>query len=288
MSIEPSTALFALIGDPVEHSLSPLIHNTAFEALSVDAAYAAFRVGRDRLADAVDGMAALGFLGANVTIPHKLAVMDLVDDVTETARAVGAVNTIRFEKTGNAIRVLGENTDAAGFAGPLPGDGAPAPRSALVLGAGGSSRAVIHACLRLVGIPDVAVTARRENQASEIADRFGGSAAGLRVVPWEKRASAAGEAELIVNCTPLGMHPATDGTPLEDVSGIGSDQVVYDLVYSPEETRLLKESSARGARTISGLEMLIGQAAAAFKWWTDLEMPIEQIRRAVRLRLAGS
>lgn len=286
MSVGPQTALFTLIGDPVGHSLSPLIHNTAFKALSEDAVYVATRVKAGRLADAIRGLDALGFRGVNVTIPHKLAVMDFLDEVTDTARAVGAVNAIRIDRSATGSTLIGDNTDAAGFAGPLL-QGEP-PRSALVLGAGGASRAVVYACLELVGITEIVITARREGQAADLAARFGGSGSGARTVSWSGRADAAGDADLIINCTPLGMRPDTDGTPLQDLSGVGQGQTVYDLVYAPAETRLLSESAARGARTISGIEMLIGQAAEAFRWWTGREMPVEAVRAVLDRRTGGS
>lgn len=290
MTVGAETALYTLIGDPVGHSLSPLIHNTAFDALSVDAVYVATRVGADRLAEAVGGLDALGFSGANVTIPHKLAVMTHLDEVTVAARSVGAVNAIRVERTNGTSKLIGDNTDAAGFAGPLLSGDMKAPRSALILGAGGASRAVVHACLELIGIDRIAISARREEQAAGLVHDFGGGSAEndaeLSVVTWSERSEAAGGAELIVNCTPLGMQPDVNASPLDDISEIGSGQTVYDLVYAPARTRLLKDSEARGARTIPGIEMLIGQAAAAFRWWTGRDMPLPAVRDAVARRLA--
>ena len=288
MAVGPETALYTLMGDPVRHSLSPLIHNTAFGALSVDAVYVATRVRAERLADAVRGLDALGFSGANVTIPHKLAVMELLDDVTETARTIGAVNTIRVDRSGDGPRLAGDNTDAAGFASPLLDASRDAPDSALVLGAGGSARAVVYACLELIGVSKLTVTTRREEQAIALAGRFSDVDAEVGAVPWSDRSAAAADALLIVNCTPLGMRPATGDTPLEDLSHVGAGQTVYDLVYAPAETRLLAESAARGARTISGMDMLIGQAAEAFRWWTGREMPLDRVRDAVKQRVEAS
>lgn len=285
MTLGPDTALYTLIGDPVGHSLSPLIHNTAFDAISEDAVYVATRVEASALADAMRGLAVLGFRGVNVTIPHKLAIMEHLGEVSETARAIGAVNAVRIDRSEGDVRLIGDNTDAAGFAGPLLSDSTLSPRSALVLGAGGASRAVVYACLELVGMTEVAVSARREEQAAGLVEGFRG---GLSVVGWEDRSAAASRADLIINCTPLGMHPAVDRSPLDDLSGIGSDHTVYDLVYAPAETRLLKDAAAQGARTIPGVEMLIGQAAAAFRWWTGRDMPVAAVRTALRRRMEGS
>jgi len=269
----------------VGHSLSPLIHNTAFDALARNAVYVATRVRTDSLADAVRGLDALGFEGANVTIPHKLAVMSFLDEVTDTARSVGAVNAIRIDRSNGTSKLIGDNTDAAGFAGPLLSSGRKTPRTALILGAGGASRAVIHACLELIGVDNIVVTARREEQAAGLIADFGADDAEIGVVLWSERHSAAGRAELIVNCTPLGMHPNVDASPLGDAAEIGSGQTVYDLVYAPARTRLLKDAEARGAETIPGIEMLIGQAAAAFRWWTGSDMPMDVVREAVQRRL---
>lgn len=289
LTVGPETALYTLIGDPVGHSLSPLIHNTAFDALSEDAVYVATRVEADALADAVHGLAALGFRGANVTIPHKLPVLEYLDEVTDTARGIGAVNAIRIDRSDRGVRLTGDNTDAAGFAGPLlSGRPSDRTRSALVLGAGGASRAVVYACLELIEVEDVAVSARREEQAAELIGGFGGGSAGLNVVRWEDRSTATHGADLIINCTPLGMHPEVDRSPLDDLSGVGPGQTVYDLVYAPTETRLLKDAAARGAGTIPGIEMLIGQAAAAFKWWIGRDMPVTAVRTALDHRMAGS
>ena len=257
-----------MLGWPLNSTLSPAIHRAAFEALSLPWTYLAWPVPPERLAAAVEGLRALGAVGANVTMPHKGAVMELLDEVSEDARGLGAVNTI--SRVGDVL--VGHNTDVAGFAASLEEAGAEiAGRSALVLGAGGAARAVVRALVQS-GAGDVAVCARRP----EAAEAVTGLADNVRAVAWAEREESARIAALVVNATPVS---ADGGDPLPGVR-FECGQVVADLVYVPSETELLVRARAEGAQAVGGLGMLVHQAAASVRIWTGLEPPLEDMERA--------
>ena len=259
-----------LVGHPVGHSLSPLIHRTAYEALGLNWHYGLMDVLEADLPAVLSGIDGQRVVGANVTIPYKQRVFELLDDCTDTARAVGAVNTV-FVEDG---RRKGHNTDVEGFLAPLQERNAVSARSALILGSGGAARAVAHALTGVLGWTDVAVAARNPATARALP--------GVRALPWDERFEAAAQADLIVNTTPIGMHPNVDASPLPDEHPFRGGQIVYDLIYAPRETRLLQQASKAGATPIGGLPMLIGQAAAAFRIWTGHEMPLDAVRAALK------
>ncbi len=275
-----TTRLALLLGDPVSHSLSPALMTAAMRAAGLDMIYVAVRVDAAHIGAAVHGMHAMNVVGANVTIPHKQAVIPYLDHLTAAARAIGAVNTIYFGDDG---RLSGDNTDAAGFTAPISGL---RPAAALVLGTGGAARAAAWALGHELGVARVAVSGRRHDRARTLASEINVQCpTGVRVeaLPWEERALCAGEVDLVVNATSLGMHPYEDETPLPDVSHLSERQLVYDLVYKPHPTRLLREAAGRGARTLGGIDMLIGQAAASFRRWTGRDMDTSAARRALML-----
>jgi shikimate dehydrogenase len=282
VSIDAETKVVTLLGHPVEHSRSPHIHNAAFRAQGVNAVYVATPVRPDALRAGIEGLRALQLLGANVTVPHKEAVRPLLDDVSERAAAVGAVNTI--VRDGDALR--GDNTDVAGFLAPLADavgdalDGAPM----LVFGAGGAARAVVYGLLDRCAPERLTLVARRPEQAEALAADLGGydPQDALRVSTFDDAAPAVRASRLLVNATPLGMAPETDGTPWSNAADFGPHHVVYDLVYNPEETRFLRDASEQGATTIGGLAMLVEQAAAAYRQWTGRPMPTDAVYEALR------
>ncbi len=283
MPLDATTQLVTLLGHPVEHSLSPRIHNTAFRAQDVNAAYVATPVRPEALGDAVAGLRALQFLGANVTTPHKEAVLPVLDEVTERARAVGAVNTI----VRDGGRLHGDNTDIAGFLRPLEERGGNALEGApmLVFGAGGAARAVVYGLLSHYRPERLTIVARRPDQAKGLAADLAAHDpdGALRVSSFEEAALSVRTSRLVVNATPLGMAPDRRGqTPWPNPVDFTADHVVYDLVYTPEETRLLREAAAEGATPIGGLDMLVEQAAAAYRQWTDRGMPQAAVYDALR------
>jgi len=286
MEIDAETRLVTLLGDPVAHSSSPRIHNTAFRVQGINAAYVATRVPSGDLPDALDGLRAMRFLGANVTIPHKQAVRPLLDAVTPRAEAIGAVNTIvRVESSDDAPFLRGDNTDGAGFWAPLQShadalDGA----EALVFGAGGAARAVVYTLLTECTLSRLTLAVRTPPKAEPLARDMAphGPGTTLEIVPLHEAGAALRASTLVVNATPLGMHPDEDGTPWPDATDWTDAHIVYDLVYNPRTTRLLHEAAAQGATAIGGLGMLVGQAAAAYEQWTGRPMPEEAVYDALR------
>ncbi|WP_028567113.1 shikimate dehydrogenase [Salisaeta longa] len=281
MPPDGQTQVVLLLGHPVRHSQSPRIHNAAFVAQGINAVYVACEVDEGSLADAVRGMRALRCWGANVTIPHKQAVVPLMDEVSVEAEAVGAVNTIVRLPDG---QLRGDNTDAAGFLDPLErryGD-ALEGASALVLGAGGAARAVVYALLTRYAVRRCTIAARRAAQAEALREAMTlyDSSGGLRTTTFADAADAMPQHRLIVNATPVGMTPDTEARPVP-AAGWASGHIAYDLVYTPRTTRFLRDADAAGADTVGGIEMLIGQAAAAYHQWTDRTMPLDVVRAAL-------
>ena len=274
------TRLYALLGDPVAHTRSPLIHNAAFAALGLDAVYVALRVAPSHLREAASGFRALGLAGANVTVPHKEAIWPYLDRLTPAAEAVGAVNTLFWD--GEAL--TGDNTDAAGFWQPLtPNADALRGAEAVVLGAGGAARAAAYALIQHSGLSQVTVAARRLEQAQTLIRhlRPQDREQTLQATTLDEAGDAVRRAALVVNATPVGMKPYEAATPWPDPSCFGPDQIAYDLVYAPAETRFLREATSRGATPLGGIGMLVGQAAASFRRWTGHPMPLDAVYRAL-------
>ncbi|MDX1546425.1 MAG: shikimate dehydrogenase [Rhodothermales bacterium] len=280
-TIDGGTVPVGLLGDPVAHSRSPRIHNAAFRAQGLPFVYVALPVRPADVAAAVRGLAALGFAGANVTVPHKQAVLPLLDTLSEQARAVGAVNTIVCRREDEAVTLHGDNTDVAGFLAPLGSEDLEGAEM-LLFGGGGAARAATYALLTAFRPARLTLAARTPARAEALARDLApyDVRGALRVVPPAEAAPAVRAARLLVNTTPLGMHPNPDGTPWP-AAGFHPGQLVYDLVYEPAWTRLLREAAAAGAQTLGGLEMLIQQAAAAYVQWTGRAMPLEAVRTAL-------
>jgi shikimate dehydrogenase len=281
-----TTRLVGLIGWPVEHSLSPALHGAAFSACGLDYAYVPLPVAAERVGDAVRGLRALGFRGANVTIPHKAAVLPHLDWLERDAALAEAVNTIVVEDDGT---LRGYNTDIAGFlraldevAGLSGGEEAPAPGApALVLGAGGAARAAALALARRGAA--LTVVNRTASHAARLRDLVtsGVSGANVRVVPWEGLDAALIRAQrVVVNATSLGMGGAVQ-VPRGLADNVTAGQVVVDFVYTSGLTGLLAQAQAQGATIVDGLSVLVWQAAAAFKLWTGVQAPVEAMSRAV-------
>ena len=270
---------FGVIGHPARHSLSPLLHGEAYRHLRLDCSYEAFDVLPEKLTAAVQEFRKNGFAGLNVTLPHKEAVMRLVDFMTDEARSVGAVNTMMFTEDG----IGGENTDVHGFAASVEHvrqaiDG----HLVLLLGAGGSSRAVFYPLLSRFRPSEVIVANRSLSRARELVEHLRGAAGttqrGACSLDPREFDAAMRRANLIVNCTSAGLFPAVDECPVHSGTVFRPDQIVMDLIYTPLQTKLLHLAARSGARTISGLEMFIHQGARSFQIWLGQEMPIETVR----------
>ena len=276
-----ATRLTGVIGWPVAHSLSPRMHNAAFVALGLDWAYVPLPVRPGDVGRAVRGLSALGFAGANVTVPHKQVVLPYMDEVTPIAAAVGAVNTIVVRPDGS---LLGDNTDGAGFADDLlaqdTGLRLPACRCILV-GAGGAAHAIAYA-LAEAGAA-VMVTNRTQSRAEDLRRSIQRALPAARIDVVVFPGAPAREADLIVNATSLGLHPDVDPLPWDSSVGFRAGQVVYDLVYTGR-TPLLAFAEACGAHAISGLGMLVHQGARAFELWTGERAPVDVMAAAVAAR----
>ena len=264
-TITARTQLCGIVLHPAGHTRSPAMHNAAFAALGVDAAYLAFDVRPENLAAAISGMRAIGIRQLAVSIPHKEAVMALLDEVDETARRIGAVNTV----TRRDQKLVGSNTDWLGAVRAIERVVKPSETRAVVLGAGGAARAVVYG-LRERGAK-VTVLNRSPDRAKQLAEDLGAGTAG----PISELAKT--PHDILVNTTPVGL--AGDESPV-DPSWISSDAVVMDAVYDPPETRLLRDAASRGARTIPGKWMLVYQAAAQLQLWTGMDAPIERMAEA--------
>lgn len=285
LQVKASTGLVALMGCPVEHSLSPLMQNAAFAAAGLDLVYLAFAVTPSGLPAALAGLKALGFRGANVTVPHKEAVIKYLDAVEPTAARIGAVNTIVNE----GGRLTGYNTDASGFLRSLQEAGFdPAGKKAVILGAGGAARAVAFA-LAGAGCTGLTIANRTLERAGHLAAALAGLSVLVKACALEEEElrPRVEEADLVVNATSAGMAPMEGAVPLP-AAWLHAGQWVYDLVYNPLETRFLRDARQRGCRAISGLGMLLYQGAAAFTLWTGKPAPVEVMGEALRKAIQDS
>ena len=280
-----------VIGYPLAHSISPQFQQPAFDALGLPVTYRAHEVPPDDLATFAGGLRGGDWLGVNVTIPHKQAISRLVDELTDEARLIGAVNTVVCRSDGS---LLGHNTDAAGFLRALVEEARfdVGDRNVVLLGARGAARAVAVALLRS-GAGRLTIANRTEQQARVLADELTAHFRSERLAALPLEAAALrgplAEAALLVNSTSVGMAhgPAPDASPVP-AALLGPHLLVYDLVYNPAKTRLLAEAEAAGARTQEGLPMLVYQGASSFERWTGQPAPVvimmEHARRALRER----
>ncbi len=282
--ITGKTNIVGLIGWPTGHSVSPRMHNAAFAALGLDWCYVPLPVATEpttRIEEAVLGVRALGLRGANVTVPHKQAVMPHLDQLSVAALVIGAVNTIIVQPDG---RLLGDNTDAPGFIADLHHHGVdPQDKRILVLGAGGSARAVLYG-LATAGASTITIANRTLDRATELVATLQPSVPNCPLqscaLP-DDLPTIASENDLIINCTSLGMSPKLDGLPWLPDLRFRRDQVVYDLVYNPRQTRLLAQAERDEAHAFGGIGMLVWQGAIAFERWTGIKPPLEVMRQAI-------
>jgi shikimate dehydrogenase len=265
MPIQAHTPVYAVIGDPVAHSLSPIMHNRALAACALPGVYVGFRV--TDLPAAIAGIRALGIRGVSVTLPHKVAVMALLDDIGDTARAIGAVNTI----VNDAGQLKGINTDGIGALKALETATHVTGRRVAILGAGGAARAVAWALSRAGA--KVALFNRTADKAETLAWQLN--------LQWGRMKDlSAWRAEILVNTTPVGMAPGIGALPVPEAV-LDPAMVVMDIVYNPMETALLAAARRRGCTTVDGVQMLVFQGAAQFERWTGVAAPVTAMRLAV-------
>jgi shikimate dehydrogenase len=277
--------IVALIGFPLGHSVSPAMQNAAFKLLGLDFEYLPFEVAPDDLAEALNGLRAMRFAGFNVTIPHKETIIPLLDEVTQLARVIGAVNTVVNQEG----KLIGYNTDGSGFIDSLKEEANTDPEGedVVVLGAGGASRAV-SVMLAENGASSITLVDIQEEKARQLS-KYITSYFGINCYFYnpesEDLQKAIDKAHILINTTPVGMHPNIDKTPLPPNIRLRAKLLVYDVVYNPAKTALLKQAKEEGCRTCSGLGMLVRQGALAFTLWTGQEAPLEVMRKAAKKAL---
>ncbi len=277
-SIKGKTKIACVIGNPIAHSVSPQIHNTISSYLGIDLAYIPFLVKKESLKEAIEGFKACSLVGFNVTIPYKNAILELLDNISEEARLIEAVNTV---KNVNG-KLYGYNTDCSGFKRDFAEETGTNffDKNIVVLGAGGSSRAI---CVKIAleGAKGISILNRTAEKAellagyinkniSDIAKAFGINACEAK--------SRLSEADIIINTTSAGMHPHMDSMPVESGNIFSRGQIVYDLIYNPPKTKLLAEAEKAGCKIVNGLGMLIYQGIEAYEIWNDVSISKEDAR----------
>lgn len=266
---------YCIIGDPVSHSLSPAMHNAAFKSLSMDDVYIAYKVSSHELESSVESLRSVKISGFNVTIPHKITVLQYLDEVDLLSRKAGAVNTVASIDG----RFKGFNTDIQGFLQPLLNRGIDfRGLSVLLFGAGGSARAVVASLSSVTGISKLVVSNRTYNKSSELSKQAELQGLTSSVSTIEEAKVMAKRFDLIVNATSVGLQSNESILDSEDIDG---SSTVYDLVYRPVMTKLLENAREKGARIIYGYEMLLEQGAQAFEIWTGLKAPIPAMKKAL-------
>jgi shikimate dehydrogenase len=278
--INAATRLCAVLGSPIRHSASPAMHNAAFAALGLNWRYLAFEVNPQNLRAAIEGARAMNFAGLNLTVPHKLLAVDMVDELDASAKTWGAVNTIKFENG----RAVGFNTDADAIVSSLRDELQIELRGkkVLLLGAGGAGRT---AALKLAAenVAELFLVNRTASKAEEIAAEI------KKQFPWVKVSTGypKTEVDLLLNATSLGLK-SEDSSPLDEKQfSLKQTRAVYDMIYKPAETKLLIAAKAAGCKTANGIGMLVHQGAQAFELWTGQPAPVAVMRRAVKRSVYG-
>lgn len=292
--ITGNTQLLGVIGCPIQHSLSPVMHNAALQyraqqqnRADLEYVYAPLLIAPENLGTAILGLAVVGWRGFNVTIPHKQSIMGYLGEISPIAQTVGAVNTVWRE----GDRWLGTNTDVQGFLEPLQTDAQDwAGKQACILGAGGAARAVIVACHQL-GFAQIHIVGRDQTKLLALQDSFKAAAIpiDLQLRTWDDLGSLLPQVHLLVNTTPVGMHPQENASPLQadEIVRLPQGAVVYDLIYTPRPTQFLKISVELGYGAIDGLEMLVQQGAAALEIWLQDSVNVSVMREAAEAHLKG-
>jgi shikimate dehydrogenase len=280
--ISGKTQVCGVIGDPIEHTLSPIMHNAAFEALKLDYVFLAFKVKSAEVENAIRGMRALGIHGLNVTMPHKNAVIKYLDEIDPAGKAIASANTI-LNKDG---RLLGFNTDGIGALNALEQNGVePKGKKVLLLGAGGAAKAIAYTLSQEAD--ELVILNRTPKQATELADllkqKFNKKIKAGELSPSAVKDNLA-DSDVLINATSVGMKPNANQTHVQP-EWLKPDLAVMDIVYDPLETKLAKDAKAAGAKVVSGVEMLIYQGAVSFEIWTACKAPVEVMRKAALAHL---
>lgn len=282
MQIKGTTKLLGVVGYPIEHSRSPIMHNAAIAFLGVDYIYLPFSVTPANFTTAINGFKTMNNLvGFNLTIPHKQAIIPLLDEISSMAKAIKAVNTVIRTEQG----WIGTNTDVDGFIAPLkPYNYNWSDKKAVILGCGGAARAVVAGCVNL-GCGEIHVIGRNYAKLIDFQTSWLNSPfkANINVHTWDKLPQFLPDVDLLVNTTPIGMYPNINETPIDVnlMSKLRVKTIVYDLIYTPKPTEFLKLAQNQGAIAIDGLEMLVQQGAKALELWLNQSIPIDIMRQAI-------
>ena len=273
-----NSKIVGVIGHPIKHSLSPFMHNKAFELAGENYVYLSFDVIQDQLKNALKGIIALDFRGLNVTLPFKETIIEYLDEVSEEAAVVGAVNTVVNENG----KLFGYNTDTNGVLETLqPFKEKINERTVTILGAGGSARSVIYILLRKFNPQKINIVNRTVQRADFLADYFTSKMSFSEFETFELAPPdlipVLSESDLIVNATSVGLYPKTDDAPFELDEGFNENQVVFDLIYNPLKTKFLEIAERNGAKTVNGLKMFVEQGARSYELWTGNSMPKAKI-----------
>lgn len=271
---------FAVIGHPIGHSLSPVMHNTAFQILDMDSRYEALDISPAQLQQAFADFRESEWGGLNITTPHKESAIPFVDTIDPDAKKIGAINTV--VKHNNALK--GYNTDIIGIEQSLrPYQKSIEGEQCTLLGSGGVARAISYVLTQKIKPQSITIAAQFPEQARALVESLGNSEVNVTIVPYSENAivSAVNNCILVINATTVGMYPHIDDCPLPDHCRLTEHQIVFDVIYRPLKTRLLKMAQSSGAKIIDGLEMFIQQGAAAFQLWTGKPMPTAQARQAL-------
>ncbi len=285
-TLHMNTVLVGLIGHPIKQTYSPFIHNVSFDIKKLDYLYLPFDVPAATLSNALKGMVALGIKGFNVTIPHKVNIMQLLNNVSDEAAGVGAVNTV----VNDMGRLTGHNTDVFGVLKSLDKyKSSLSGKEITVIGAGGGARAVIYTLIKYFKPSGINIVNRTEQKAESLRKYFSermkfDSVKCFELFP-NNLAEIFQNSKLVVNSTPVGMYPETDEAVISQPEYFNKDQIVFDLVYNPARTRLLAIASKQGAQVVNGIEMLVNQASKAFQLWTGETMPVPDLVRSLEMMI---
>ncbi|GFE68322.1 shikimate dehydrogenase [Chroococcus sp. FPU101] len=281
--ITGTTQLLGVIGDPIKHSLSPVMHNAALQEMGENYVYVPFSIKAKDLKTAIAGFETIGVKGFSVTIPHKLEIMPLLCEITKTAKLVGAVNTVWHTETG----WKGTNTDVAGFLAPLKTLSHDWSQiTPIILGNGGAARAVVVGCVEL-GCPEIHIVGRNLQKLAEFQNSWANLSSKVNIFTPDQLPELIPQTQLLVNTTPVGMYPKTDESPVElrVLEKLATGAIAYDLIYTPNPTQFLAQARQKGAIIIDGLEMLLQQGAIALEIWTKKKPPIEIMRQSLKKHL---
>jgi len=286
VEINHNTKVVGVIGHPIKHSLSPIMHNYAFNKLDLNYVYLPFDINPANLKEALRGMAALGITGFNVTIPHKERIVEYLDELSDGAKIVNAVNTVVNENG----KLLGYNTDIDGIAKTLEAfkeklNG----KTVSLFGAGGAARAVIYTLITRFNIKEINIINRTVERAESLKDYFTSKLLFEKIKTYElippDLVKVLQNSTLIINTTSIGMSPEEDDTPTSIPESFNKNQIVFDVIYTPRKTKLLEIAESRNAITLNGLKMFIEQGAKAFELWTNKKMPVEKIEKILTKEL---